>query len=405
MFDAGVDSLDEVLAAIRSLVAGFEVDGLDAQEAAAVVERCAEGERLLAALRVFDAATLEDKALWRREGFRSVAHWMASKTGTAVGPALSTLEMVGLLSELPAVAEAFRSGRLSEAQAREIAAVAAEVPGVEEQLLEAAGKLTLRSLQDECRRVEAAAAVDEDDRHRQVHRQRKLRAWVDRHNIGRLSATMTPDELARVMGEIDRHCGDIVAGAIRGGWFESWEAHRVDALVEMTLPDDDGLAPPASMVHVVVDYEALMRGHTVAGERCEIPGLGPIPVTLARQMAEDCILKVLLTKGVDVMAVAHGGYTIPAHLRTALDVRDPKCIVPGCDARRRLQKDHRNAFGRTQVTKLEDLAHLCPFHHYLKTFCGYTYRGRPGTWEWIPPENRDEDLTELSKIITSARRC
>src|SRR6185295_1453467 len=232
MFDAGVDSLDEVLAAIRSLVAGFEVDGLDAHEAAAVVERCAEGERLLAALRVFAAATLEDKALWRREGFRSVAHWMASKTGTAVGPALSTLEMVGLLSELPAVAEAFRSGRLSEAQAREIAAVAAEVPGVEEQLLEAAGKLTLRSLQDECRRVEAAAAVDEDDRHRRVHRQRKLRAWVDRHNIGRLSATMTPDELARVMGEIDRHCGDIVAGAIRGGWFESWEAHRVDALVE-----------------------------------------------------------------------------------------------------------------------------------------------------------------------------
>jgi len=405
MFDAGVDSLDEVLAAIRSLVAGFEVDGLDAHEAAAVVERCAEGERLLAALRVFAAATLEDKALWRREGFRSVAHWMASKTGTAVGPALSTLEMVGLLSELPAVAEAFRSGRLSEAQAREIAAVAAEVPGVEEQLLEAAGKLTLRSLQDECRRVEAAAAVDEDDRHRQVHRQRKLRAWVDRHNIGRLSATMTPDELARVMGEIDRHCGDIVAGAIRGGWFESWEAHRVDALVEMSLPDDGPPAGPASMVHVVVDYDALMRGHTVPGERCEIPGLGPIPVTLARQMSEDCILKVLLTKGVDVMAVAHGGYTIPAHLRTALDVRDPKCIVPGCDARRRLQKDHRNAFGRTQVTKLEDLAHLCPFHHYLKTFCGYTYRGGPGTWEWIPPEHLDQDFSELRKVTTSVRRC
>ena len=57
------------------------------------------------------------------------------------------------------------------------------------------------------------------------------------------------------------------------------------------------------------------------------------------------------------------------------------------------------------MTKLEDLAHLCPFHHYLKTFCGYTYRGGPGTWEWIPPEDRDEDLSDLSKIITSVRRC
>jgi hypothetical protein len=216
---------------------------------------------------------------------------------------------------------------------------------------------------------------------------------------------MTPDELARVMGEIDRRCGDIAAGAIRGRWFEGWDAHRVDALVEMALPDGDVPAAPASMVHVVVDFDALMRGHTVTGERCEIPGFGPIPVTLARQMSEDCILKILLTKGVDVMAVAHGGHTIPAHLRTALDVRDPKCIVPGCDGRRRLQKDHRNAFGRTQVTKLADLAHLCPFHHYLKTFCGYTYRGGPGTWEWIPPEDYDVDLSALAKVITSARRC
>jgi hypothetical protein len=369
------------------------------------VEQCAATERLLAALRVLAAATLEDKALWRREGFRSVAAWMASKTGTAVGPTITTMEMAGLLNDLPVVADAFRSGRLSEAQAREIAAVASDVPDAEEQLVEAAEKLTLRSLQEECRRVEAAAAVDEDDRYRQVHRRRRIRSWVDRHNVGRLSATMTPDELARVMSEIDRRCGDIVEGAVRGRWFESWEAHRVDALIEMATPDVDAPARPASMVHVVVDYDALMRGHTVAGELCEIPGFGPIPVTLARQMSEDCILNVLLTKAVDVMAVAHGSYTIPAHLRTALDVRDPKCIVPGCDYYRRLQKDHRNGFGRTRVTKLEDLAHLCPYHHYLKTFCGYTYRGGPGTWEWIPPENLDEDLSELRKVITSARRC
>ena len=405
MIDAGVESLGELLAAVRSLVAGFEVDGLLANEAAQVVERCAEAERLLGALRVSAATTLEDKALWRREGFRSVAAWMASKTGTAVGSAIATMEMASLLSDLPILAEAVRSGRLSEAQAREIAAVASEVPDAQEQLVEAAGKLSLRSLREECLRVEAAAAVDEDDRYRQVHRRRKIRAWVDRHNVARLSATMTPDELARVMGEIDRRAGDIAESAIRGRWFESWEAHRVDALVEMATPDVPPPARPASMVHVMVDYEALMRGQTVTGERCEIPGIGPIPVTLARQMAEDCILKVLLTKGVDVMAVAHGGYTIPAHVRTAVHARDGKCIVPGCDGRRRVQVDHRNAFGRTRVTKLEDLALLCPFHHYLKTFCGYTYRGGPGTWEWIPPENRDEDLTELSKIITSARRC
>jgi hypothetical protein len=128
-------------------------------------------------------------------------------------------------------------------------------------------------------------------------------------------------------------------------------------------------------------------------------------VTLARQMADDAILKVLLTKGVDVMTVAHCGYTPPAHLRSALEVRDPQCIVPGCNQRRGLQIDHRNSFSRTRVTKLEDLARICRFHHYLKTFAGYTYRGGPGTWKWIPPETRDVDLVAFSRVIAGVKRC
>jgi hypothetical protein len=404
MFDAGVDSLGSVLAAIRSLVAGFEVDGLDALDAAQVVEQCAEGERLLGALRLLAAATLEDKALWRREGFRSVAHWMASKTGSAVGPARASLEMVGLLADLPVVAEAFLAGLLSEAQAREIAQVAADLPEAQEQLVEAAGKLSFQELREECRRVEAAAIVDEDDRYRRIHRSRQVRAWVDRYGVGRMNFRGTPDDLARLMTEVDRRCDDIVVDALQGGWFESREAHRADALVDLARPGSAGSGGPDSMIHVMVDYEALLRGHTVAGEKCEIPGLGPIPVKLARQMSEDAFLKVLLTRGVDVTAVAHGGRTIPAHLRSAVEARDQKCIVPRCN-RRDTQIDHRNTFGRTRVTKLEDLALLCRWHHYMKTFLGYTYTGGPGTWQWIPPDNLDEDLTELRKVLATARRC
>lgn len=406
MLAAGVDSpLGKLLDSVRSAVAGVQVDGLEPHEAALLVEECAEAEKLFAALRVFATATLESKALWRREGFRSAAHWMASKTGTALGPAIASMEMLSQLADLPVVGEAFRAGRLSEAQAREIAGAASEVPDAEGQLVEAAGKLSLRSLQEECRRVEAAAAVDEDDRYRRVHRSRCVRSWVDRHGVGHMSARLTPDELARLMNEVDRRCDEVVVDAIRGRWFEGRDAHRADALVDLARSDSAAPAGPSNTIHVVVDHEALMRGHTVTGEQCEIPGIGPIPVTLARQMSEDAILKVLLTKGVDVVAVAHAGHSVPAHLRSALDVRDPKCIVPGCDRRRNLERDHRNAFGRTQVTKLEDLARLCRWHHYQKTFLGYTYRGGPGTWQWIPPENRDEDLSELRKVITRARRC
>jgi hypothetical protein len=402
---AGVDGpLGELLGSVRSVVGGVDVDGLDVPDAVRVVEECAEAERLLAALRVLVTAALEDKAVWRRAGYRSVAAWMAAQTGTSVGPAIATLEMAKLLEGLPVVAAAFRDGLLSEVQAREIADVACEVPGAEAQLVEAAQKLTLRGLRDECQRVEAAAHIDEDKRHRRVHQHRHIRGWV-RRGVGHMKAEMTPDELARVMARIDDRTNDIVAEAIRGRWFESREAHSVDALLDLLGPGGPGPAGPATMVHVVVDYEALVRGHTVTGEQCEIPGIGPIPVSVAQAMSQDAILKVLVTKGVDVVTVAHAGYTIPAHLRTALDVRDPTCIVPGCDIRRNLQKDHRNSYNRTRVTKLEDLAHLCRWHHYQKTFLGYTYRGGPGTWEWIPPENRDVDLAPLRRIISTVRRC
>src|SRR2546429_44565 len=63
MFGVGVDPLGEVLAAVRSLVAGFEVDGLDAPEAARVVGRGAEAERLLAGVRGAAATTVGDQGL------------------------------------------------------------------------------------------------------------------------------------------------------------------------------------------------------------------------------------------------------------------------------------------------------------------------------------------------------
>jgi 5-methylcytosine-specific restriction endonuclease McrA len=95
---------------------------------------------------------------------------------------------------------------------------------------------------------------------------------------------------------------------------------------------------------------------------------------------------VLLTDGVVITAVAHAGRTISAHLRTAIEARDPKCIVPECDARRDLHIDHRIPFASGGSTALENLARLCRWHHYQKSHLGYRYRGRPGAWEWIPPD-------------------
>src|SRR5678816_2769315 len=99
---AGVENpLGPLLALVRSVAGGVAVGELGVPEAAQLVEACAETERVLAALRIVATAGLENSAVWRREGFRSVAAWMAAKTGTAVGPAVKTLEMAKLLDDLP----------------------------------------------------------------------------------------------------------------------------------------------------------------------------------------------------------------------------------------------------------------------------------------------------------------
>ncbi len=57
-----------------------------------------------------------------------------------------------------------------------------------------------------------------------------------------------------------------------------------------------------------------------------------------------------------------------------------------------LERDHRVVpFIDGGTTALENLARLCRWHHYLRTYRGYRLEGMPGNWEWVGPEQRDED--------------
>ena len=167
----------------------------------------------------------------------------------------------------------------------------------------------------------------------------------------RFDARLTPDEGARLLAAVDRPRPSGWPPPPAGpGWTEPRKALAADALVGAGVPTGVGQSttrpgpatgrrpaprPPTATVHVRVDHAALVRGHVEPGELCEIPGVGPIPVEVARRLAVDSVLNVLVTDGVDVTTVAHSGRTIPAALRRALVERDPECVVPGCDTRER----------------------------------------------------------------------
>src|SRR5262249_61153576 len=87
-------------------------------------------------------------------------------------------------------------------------------------------------------------------------------------------------------------------------------------------------------VHVVIDHAALVRGNTVDGERCEIPGVGPVNVGHVRDyVLGDAFLTAIIKKGRDITTVAHLGRHVPTEVRTAMIVAGRECDVEDCECR------------------------------------------------------------------------
>jgi hypothetical protein len=62
---------------------------------------------------------------------------------------------------------------------------------------------------------------------------------------------------------------------------------------------------------------------TVTGERCEIVGVGPVPVTAGQRLACDAAVETVLVDGDEALAVEAAGRTVPGRLRLYLVERCP----------------------------------------------------------------------------------
>lgn len=246
--------------------------------------------------------------------------------------------------------------------------------------------------------MRAAAAADEKARHAALHRSRYLRHWTGQDGAFRMDLRTTPEAGAAILAGLEPFRAAIFADARAAGARERAEAYAADALEAMARAADaeatvggteasgTNQGPrsggPRADVAVGVDASALERGHVEPGETCEIPGIGPVPMATVRALLGDAVVKLLLTRGVDVVAVVHLGRTVTAHQRSALEQRDPTCVVEGCPVRRHLEIDHVDGWALTRVTTLDRLARLCLWHHHQKTYGGLRLEGGPGHWQW-----------------------
>jgi hypothetical protein len=238
--------------------------------------------------------------------------------------------------------------------------------------LVAASRNGVKGLKTECARVEAAASTDQDERYLSAKARRYVRHRAVSDVEGLLEMRGPLDRTAAVMAALEPWERDQFELARKSDRRELPEALAFDAMVQLA---DDAVAgkfagapgrAPATIV-VRVDKTAFDRGRSEPGEVCEIPGVGPIPVSVARTLADDAILKALITDGTDVRSISHLGRTIPARLRTAVEEAYPECAVEECHVDRHLEIDHKQPVADGGRTELANLQRLCAHHHDEKT--------------------------------------
>jgi hypothetical protein len=365
---------------------------LDAWKTFNAIERDAASAKTLLARRVEDGTT------WRTAGYRSAAEQLAALAGSSVTTEKKAIETSKRVRKRPKIANSMRKGKLSPAKAEAIASAANVNPDAEDELLDGAEQKPLAEVREDCLNAKGA---DRDKAHDRIRRERFVRVYKDAEGAWNLYARGTVDDGARFMNVLEPLIDGQFTKARAEGRQEPVAAYAFDALMEMadlarttpgetTEPDKDTKPKRTPAQHLALlrlDYETLVRGAVEGEETCEIAGLGPIPVRIARALLGDAILKLVITKGVDVMNVTHLGRSPTMAQRVALLWLSPECTREGCTRTQRLEHDHREEWAKTKQTRLDGLDPLCGHDHDLKTYKGWALVNGKGKRPMVPPDD------------------
>jgi Domain of unknown function (DUF222)/HNH endonuclease len=364
-------SVLEAAAGLREALAGFDPEVVSAAECACLSEELAVTEKACATVRLPAAARAVRGGAHRDRGFKDGVSWLARQSGTTGGQARQALETAGRLAGCPDTKDALLAGDISLLQAAEITQAASELAGAEAELLPLARHSDLSQLRDRAREHRQARTDPAGLRRRQFQR-REFRHWQDRDGMIRFSGGMPPETGLPFVQRVEA-AGLKARRAVRaaGRPLEAFEAYAADGLICLTAGTAGGPISARAELVIVCDLLAWRRGHPHPGEACQLIGGGPIPVEVAKDLAQDAFVKAVLHDGTNIHTVKHFGRHLPAALRTALDLgpipefTGRQCAQ--CHRRWGLQYDHVNPLANHGPTQYSNLQALCWKDHQIKT--------------------------------------
>jgi hypothetical protein len=361
--------------ALCESIAGFDPALFTGDDCLALVEKLAATEKACAGARLLAARRAVECQAYEQRGFSDPADWLAKQSGVTPGEAKRNLKTAGDLGEK--TKDALLAGKLSLDQAEEITNTEKEAPGSEADLVDLAPNTDLGRLRDAAREKRLAAVKREElhQRQRAARRFRFAKNWL---GMTTGSFDLPPEVGIALKTRIELRAHKLRAAAKQqakddpGVEVESWEAYAADALVELLSDTGAGSPRPVQTELVIVcDLRAWIRGETEPGEPCHILEGGPIPVSLARQLADNAFLKGVVHDGVNISHVKHFGRHIPAEIRTALALGEPPgfagAVCADCGKRHSLEYDHIDPVANNGPTSLDNLQPRCYSDHKAKT--------------------------------------
>jgi hypothetical protein len=384
--------LNEIEFALRELAAEFDPNAVALCEAPRLWQTAVRAARFAESIALLLAPRVEAAGVWKRKGYRTAAEQLAAEAGTSVPAAQSLLGTSKRVAAQPKTERALRAGELSMPKAELVAGAIEVAPDAADELLELARTAPVAKVREEVLR--AKAAVNADETYARIRKERSATSRTDAEGAWNFHARGPVDDGAVFVKTLEGITDEFFKAAYAEGRDEPRSAYAFDALIEMArrasgerAQETNASTRPQLLGLVRVDHAALVRGRVESDEVCEIAGLGPIPVERARELLGDAVVKLVLTKGVDVMNVTHLGRGPTVAQKIAMWWQTPQCTDINCTRVQRIQFDHREEWTKTHHTRLDEGDGLCGHHHDLKTYFGWALVDGTGKRPMVPPDD------------------
>ncbi len=287
-----------------------------------------------------------------------------------------------LRERLPLLWGWFTEGDVSTQNAREAAAIAAELApefwsefeariiGIARTLAPARFRARARAIRE---RLQKRTLTE---RHTAAVAERGVWTEADRDGMGWLHAKLSADKLAMVTANLD---------AIAFGLFtqpdETRTMTQLRADVFTDLLTGAGTSSKVGVTVALTVPVLTLLGHTA--DPALLEGVGPVDIDTARRLCAGApSLTRLLTDPAtgSILHMDTGQYRVSAALKRWLAITQVTCDFPGCGRRAgACDLDHTIAWADGGTTTAANLAHRCRRHHTLKHHTKWRVERPPGS--------------------------